>query len=236
MVGQRHLRLPPLCSGRRSLSSLELRLRAGRLRWAAGRDRPRNRDRAVADGGSMTLDEERRANASGRSGSMTWLIHRNRRPQPVRASSPGGFGLRGSRTTGSWRSSRTGPARPIPVLADGELSCCMAAIRGLESLTRPCDVHVHTDSEYLRKGVTQWLAVWKRNGWNTREKKPVKNADLWQRLDSVSRGHQVQWFWVKGHAGHPENERADELAGQGAAGAMQAVDARPDVQAVAPAP
>ena len=112
----------------------------------------------------------------------------------------------------------------------------MAAIRGLESLTRPCDVHVHTDSEYLRKGVTQWLAVWKRNGWNTREKKPVKNADLWQRLDSVSRGHQVQWFWVKGHAGHPENERADELAGQGAAGAMQAVDARPDVQAIAPAP
>ena len=90
----------------------------------------------------------------------------------------------------------------------------MAAIRGLESLTRPSDVHVHTDSEYLRKGITQWLAVWKRNGWNTRDKKPVKNADLWQRLDSASRGHQVQWFWVKGHAGHPENERADELAGQ----------------------
>jgi ribonuclease HI len=97
----------------------------------------------------------------------------------------------------------------------------MAAIRGLESLTRPSDVHVHTDSEYLRKGITQWLAVWKRNGWNTRDKKPVKNADLWQRLDSVSRGHQVQWFWVKGHAGHPENERADELAGQGAVDAMR---------------
>jgi ribonuclease HI len=80
---------------------------------------------------------------------------------------------------------------------------------------------VHTDSEYLRKGITQWLAVWKRNGWNTRDKKPVKNADLWQRLDAVSRGHQVQWFWVKGHAGHPENERADELAGQGAVDAMQ---------------
>ncbi len=97
----------------------------------------------------------------------------------------------------------------------------MAAIRGLESLTRPSEVHVHTDSEYLRKGITQWLAVWKRNGWNTRDKKPVKNADLWQRLDAVSRGHQVQWFWVKGHAGHPENERADELAGQGAVDAMQ---------------
>ncbi len=112
----------------------------------------------------------------------------------------------------------------------------MAAIRGLESLTRPCAVHVHTDSEYLRKGVTQWLAVWKRNGWNTRDKKPVKNADLWQRLDAVSRGHQVQWFWVKGHAGHPGNERADELAGQGAADARQAMDARQDVQVIALAP
>ena len=112
----------------------------------------------------------------------------------------------------------------------------MAAIRGLESLTRPCAVHVHTDSEYLRKGVTQWLPVWKRNGWNTRDKKPVKNADLWQRLDEVSRGHQVQWFWVKGHAGHPGNERADELAGQGAADARQDMDARQDVQVVALGP
>jgi len=110
----------------------------------------------------------------------------------------------------------------------------MAAIRGLESLTRPSDVHVHTDSEYLRKGITQWLAVWKRNGWNTRDKKPVKNADLWQRLDSVSRGHQVQWFWVKGHAGHPENERADELARQGAVNAMQDVAGRPLVTTTEP--
>jgi ribonuclease HI len=107
----------------------------------------------------------------------------------------------------------------------------MAAIRGLESLTRPSDVHVHTDSEYLRKGITQWLAAWKRNGWNTRDKKPVKNADLWKRLDSVARGHQVQWFWVKGHAGHPENERADELAGQGAAEARQNLAGRPLVSA-----
>ena len=110
----------------------------------------------------------------------------------------------------------------------------MAAIRGLESLTRPSDVHVHTDSEYLRKGITQWLAVWKRNGWNTRDKKPVKNADLWQRLDSVSRGHQVQWFWVKGHAGHPENERADELARLGAADATGVPAGRPLVATTEP--
>jgi ribonuclease HI len=92
----------------------------------------------------------------------------------------------------------------------------MAAIRGLESLTRPSDVHVHTDSQYLRRGITEWLLQWKRNGWMTKEKKPVKNADLWKRLDSAAQGHHVQWFWVKGHAGHPENERADELACRGA--------------------
>ncbi len=92
----------------------------------------------------------------------------------------------------------------------------MAAIRALESLTRPSVVQVHTDSVYLRSGITQWLAAWKRNGWQTREKKPVKNADLWERLDAAASRHQVQWFWVKGHAGHPENERADKLACQGA--------------------
>jgi ribonuclease HI len=101
----------------------------------------------------------------------------------------------------------------------------MAAIQGLESLTRPSSVHVHTDSEYLRKGITEWLPGWKRNGWKTTEKKPVKNADLWLRLDSATRNHQVQWFWVKGHAGHPENERADELASHGAEeAAAQAAD------------
>ena len=93
----------------------------------------------------------------------------------------------------------------------------MAAIQGLESLTRPSAVHVHTDSEYLRKGITQWLPGWKRNGWKTADKKPVKNADLWARLDSAARSHTVRWFWVKGHAGHPENERADELACRGSA-------------------
>jgi ribonuclease HI len=92
----------------------------------------------------------------------------------------------------------------------------MAAIRGLESLTRPSEVHVHTDSQYLRRGITEWLPQWKRNGWQTKEKKPVKNADLWERLDSAAGAHMVQWFWVKGHAGHPGNERADELACQGA--------------------
>jgi ribonuclease HI len=93
----------------------------------------------------------------------------------------------------------------------------MAAIQGLESLTRPSTVRVYTDSQYLRRGVTEWMPVWKRNGWKTKEKKPVKNVDLWMRLDSVTQQHDVRWFWVKGHAGHPENERADELACQGAA-------------------
>jgi len=91
-----------------------------------------------------------------------------------------------------------------------------AAIEGLESLTRPSSVHLYTDSQYLRQGITKWLAGWQRNGWVTTEKKPVKNADLWRRLDSAAqRHHDVQWFWVKGHAGHPENERADALAVQG---------------------
>jgi ribonuclease HI len=111
----------------------------------------------------------------------------------------------------------------------------MAAIQGLESLTRPSAVHVHTDSEYLRKGITQWLPTWKRNGWKTTEKKPVKNADLWMRLDSATRDHAVQWFWVKGHAGHPQNERADELACRGSAeaAAHDPAACRPDVSAAA---
>ncbi|MQY03089.1 ribonuclease HI [Actinomadura macrotermitis] len=91
----------------------------------------------------------------------------------------------------------------------------MAAIQVLEHLTRPSLVHVHTDSQYLRQGVTQWMAAWKRNGWLTAARQPVKNADLWRRLDEAARRHRVEWFWVKGHAGHPENERADELAAQG---------------------
>jgi ribonuclease HI len=96
-----------------------------------------------------------------------------------------------------------------------------AAIQGLESLTRPSSVHVYTDSQYLRQGITKWLAGWKRNGWVTTDKKPVKNADLWRRLDTAAQRHDVQWFWVKGHAGHPENERADALAVQGSEEARQ---------------
>ena len=92
----------------------------------------------------------------------------------------------------------------------------MAAIQGLESLTRPSNVRVYTDSVYLRTGITEWVPAWKRNGWMTSQKKPVKNVDLWTRLDAATQKHDVQWFWVKGHAGHPENERADELACRGA--------------------
>ena len=91
----------------------------------------------------------------------------------------------------------------------------MAAIRALESLTKPATVRLHTDSSYLRNGITSWLPKWKRNGWRTSDKKPVKNADLWQRLEAAEARHQVVWLWVKGHAGDPGNERADELANQG---------------------
>lgn len=88
----------------------------------------------------------------------------------------------------------------------------MAAIRALESLKRPCRVHLTTDSQYVQKGITEWMANWKRNGWKTAAKKPVKNADLWQRLDTAIASHEIQWEWVRGHSGHPENELADELA------------------------
>jgi len=88
----------------------------------------------------------------------------------------------------------------------------MAAIQALETLTRPCQVRLVTDSTYVRDGVTRWIHGWKRNGWKTAARKPVKNADLWQRLDEARKRHDVTWEWVKGHAGHPENERADQLA------------------------
>lgn len=88
----------------------------------------------------------------------------------------------------------------------------MAAIQALESIKRPSKVDIHTDSTYVRDGITKWIHGWKRNGWKTSAKKPVKNEDLWKRLDSALGDHDVSWHWVKGHAGHPENERADELA------------------------
>lgn len=90
-----------------------------------------------------------------------------------------------------------------------------AAIRALESLRKPCRVQAYTDSQYLRRGITVWLHDWKRRGWKTSDRKPVKNADLWRRLDEVVARHQVQWHWIKGHAGHPDNERADRLANRG---------------------
>jgi ribonuclease HI len=91
----------------------------------------------------------------------------------------------------------------------------MAAIRALESLNRGCSVELTTDSEYLRKGITEWLAQWKQRGWRTAAKKPVKNVDLWQRLEQAIGAHQVTWHWVKGHSGHDDNERADQLANRG---------------------
>jgi ribonuclease HI len=88
----------------------------------------------------------------------------------------------------------------------------MAAIAALEALTRPAQVRLHTDSTYVKDGITKWIHAWKARGWKTASKKPVKNRDLWERLEAARERHQVEWFWIKGHSGHPENERADELA------------------------
>jgi ribonuclease HI len=93
----------------------------------------------------------------------------------------------------------------------------MAAITALETLKRPCAVEMHVDSQYVKDGITKWIHGWKKNGWKTADKKPVKNAELWQRLETALHQHQVSWHWVKGHAGHDDNERADELAREGMA-------------------
>ena len=90
-----------------------------------------------------------------------------------------------------------------------------AVIRALQALKRPSAVQIHTDSQYVQKGISQWIHNWKRNGWRTADKKPVKNAELWQRLDELAQTHELKWLWVKGHAGHPGNERADQLANRG---------------------
>lgn len=90
-----------------------------------------------------------------------------------------------------------------------------AAVAALETLKRTCKVHLHTDSTYLRDGMTSWIHNWKRNGWRTTAKKPVKNVDLWQRLDEAIQSHDIEWHWIKGHAGDPGNEAADALARQG---------------------
>ncbi len=104
----------------------------------------------------------------------------------------------------------------------------MAAIEGLRALKKPCRVMLSTDSRYVMDGLTKWIHSWQRNGWKTADKKPVKNADLWQALLEAARPHRIEWKWVKGHAGHPENERADKLAsdaaiaaGKGAAAAVR---------------
>jgi ribonuclease HI len=90
-----------------------------------------------------------------------------------------------------------------------------AAIRALEALKRRCTVALYTDSQYLRQGITTWLADWKRRGWRTADRKPVKNQDLWERLETLAAQHDVEWHWVRGHDGHPDNERADALANRG---------------------
>ncbi|NKN34571.1 ribonuclease HI [Marichromatium bheemlicum] len=91
----------------------------------------------------------------------------------------------------------------------------MAVIMALESLKRPSTIDITTDSQYVKRGVGEWMPRWKRNGWRTASRQPVKNRDLWERLDAALAAHQVRWHWVKGHAGHPGNERADQLANQG---------------------
>ena len=88
----------------------------------------------------------------------------------------------------------------------------LATIEALKLLTKPCQVELTTDSQYVKNGINQWIHNWRRNGWRTKDKKPVKNADLWQALDEVIKQYEVNWHWVKGHSGHPENERCDDLA------------------------
>jgi ribonuclease HI len=98
----------------------------------------------------------------------------------------------------------------------------LAAIEGLKALSRPCSVELTTDSEYVRNGITSWLASWKQKGWKTAGRKPVKNVDLWQELDLQNQRHAVNWHWIKGHSGHRENERADQLANRGLEQALSA--------------
>lgn len=93
----------------------------------------------------------------------------------------------------------------------------LGAIRALESLKQPCEVKLYTDSKYVKNGIESWISGWKKNGWKTAAKKPVKNAELWQRLDDLCAGQSVTWAWVKGHSGNPGNEKADELANRGVA-------------------
>lgn len=122
---------------------------------------------------------------------------------------PGGWGA--VMTFGAHRKELSG-GEPATTNNRMELT---AAIKALEALSRACEVDLYTDSAYLRGGITTWLAGWKRNGWRTADKKPVKNVELWQRLDEAAVAHKVKWHWLKGHAGDEMNERADELAREG---------------------
>jgi ribonuclease HI len=119
---------------------------------------------------------------------------------------PGGWGV-----ILRWRGTEKELAGGAPETTNNRMEL-MAAIAGLESLKRPAKARVHTDSRYVKDGITLWIAKWKQNGWKTAAKKPVKNADLWQRLELAVGAHDVEWHWIRGHTGHPENERADELA------------------------
>ena len=106
--------------------------------------------------------------------------------------------------------------RPLPdAEADGIIEGRNAVIEALRCLKRPCDIDIYTDSQYVQKGISEWITGWKARGWRTASKAPVKNADLWQMLDAEVARHRIQWHWVKGHAGHEFNERADELANRG---------------------
>ena len=129
---------------------------------------------------------------------------------------PGGWGaiLRLKTADGGEREKELSGGDPATTNNKMEL---MGAISGLEALKRPCVVRLYTDSKYVMDGATKWIHGWKKNGWRTADKKPVKNAELWQRLDAALKSHEVQWHWVKGHAGHAENERADQLARDGVA-------------------
>lgn len=120
-------------------------------------------------------------------------------------------------------------------LAGGELATTnnrmelMGAIAALEALRKPCQVELHTDSQYVMKGISEWIHNWKRRGWRTADNKPVKNDDLWRRLDEARARHDVKWRWVKGHAGHELNERADELARQGLRETVEAKASLPSI-------
>jgi ribonuclease HI len=97
----------------------------------------------------------------------------------------------------------------------------LAAIRALEALKYPCRVQLHTDSQYVQKGISEWINSWKERGWRTANKKPVKNEDLWKQLDHLTQQHEIEWFWVRGHNGHAGNERADQLANRGVEALLQ---------------